>query len=158
MNDLAKWDSSFPPELVAEVAILAETSGTLELTSEDLICGKFNITKDRLAEIRAMPVFQSAVANTVKELRESHGIVRMKSALAFEATLDDMFPMWLSDPDWSPLAKVKLVELLAEYGGIKNSAAKVDDARQSGPAAPTITINLSGLKMAETLTTIDVSQ
>lgn len=156
MTDLVVQDGKFPPELVAEIAILSETSGSLALTSEALICKKFNMTPERLEYIRSLPVFQSAVANTVKELRESHGIPRMKSALAFEATLDNLFPIWLADPDWSPLAKVKLAELMAEYGGIKAAASNAGEVKSQGASAPTITINLTNFTPATTTTVIDI--
>jgi hypothetical protein len=125
---LDKWPSSLPLEIAHY-----ESAQGIPLYTLDEIANHFGVTPEHLERYRELPAFRAEVRACIQELQDTNSLIRRKVRKQAEYYFDHLVPKWLSDEDWPPSEKVKILTLLAKTAKVIDDPA--DKARAEAEAA-----------------------
>lgn len=136
--------NSWPVGLSLETAIDELVVGEKIMTEED-IASQFDLTVERLRQIKQHPAFRAEVRGHMATIKEDGATIKRKAKLALEFYLDSEVPKWIADDKASVDAKTKLLQFLAKLSGMEAAEKAAMDAKTQGQVqqAPSINITLT---------------
>ena len=147
--------NSWPVGLSLETAIDELVVGEKIMTEED-IASQFDLTVERLRQIKQHPAFRAEVRGHMATIKEDGATIKRKAKLALEFYLDSEVPKWIAS-DASVDAKTKLLQFLAKLSGMEAAEKAALDAKTQGQVqqAPSINITLTTQSPMQAVPTLE---
>lgn len=134
--------NSWPHGLSLEIALDELTVGEKIMSEADL-ASQFDLTVERLNQIKQHPAFRAEVRGHMATIKEDGATIKRKAKVALEFYLDSEVPKWIADPSASVDAKTKLLQFLSKLSGMEAAEKAAMDAKSQGQASAVPSINIT---------------
>lgn len=148
--------NSWPIGLSLEVALDELTLG-VKIMDEEELAKQFDLTVDRLRQIKSHPAFRAEVRAHMGQIKEDGATIKRKARLALETYLDSEVPKWISDCNASVDAKTKLLQFLAKLGDVEATEKSTDanKGQMQTQTVPSINITLTTAAPVQAVQTLE---